>query len=546
MSLAPTLGSTVARRRRLHEQYASFSGLTDASRLAFLHGQRVALSADDLATAWDAAPAQWGGSEVRTHLYVHVPFCKSICTFCNYVRLRPASKDALDDYVERVCAQIAHIAPHARHLEVSSIYFGGGTPSVLAADQLDRVMTALDTSFRFHPDTGRHLEFDPAVLTKEKLDVAVSHGFRRYSFGIQSLDEAVNVAHNRGAQSRTLLQRRFDDLRAAKVDERSCDILLGLAGTEPAQMVDEIGELLRSYQPDLVNVFMLTPTQTYIDAHFDGDPERFWSHLRRFEHEALPRLGEVADAGGYEHQQGGGHVVRLARRGRKMSRRFRTYTPLSHLQGMPVNVLAFGPSARGSIYGALQFQHMQGADGWFTEGYRLTLEDEARSHLCMELRDEDQIDPVLFRRLHQTDFVSRFPLAAAVLAEAGLFDGEWGFRPQPRLERTRALMWLVDEERIEEEVSRHLNCDLRAEGVARWLHPLRPGQALPGGTVIDRFEDRRVFLRQGTALLGLRLAPPWQEGETPRVIALTSDLDAPAAAWVRDVRVLQRLMERNR
>ena len=132
----------ITRRQKLHQIYAKHSGLTDASRLAHLNGPRVEISNATLAQLWSKTTPQIEGTEVWNHLYVHVPFCKSICSFCNYERLRPSSADELQYYTTQVLKQIEHIAPHVQQLRFSSIYFGGGTPSVLSAKLLDQIMVS--------------------------------------------------------------------------------------------------------------------------------------------------------------------------------------------------------------------------------------------------------------------------------------------------------------------------------------------------------------------------------------------------------------------
>ena len=117
------------------------------------------------------------------HLYIHVPFCKSICSFCNYERLRPSSKEALHDYTRRLIQQIEGIAPSVEHLQFSSIYFGGGTPSVLSAEHLDSIVSSLEAHLRFTKDSSRHMEFDPAIMNAKKLQVMTKHGFEKLALG---------------------------------------------------------------------------------------------------------------------------------------------------------------------------------------------------------------------------------------------------------------------------------------------------------------------------------------------------------------------------
>ena len=96
-----TLGSGfVAGRERLQERYVSVSRLPDASRLAYLRGPLHVVTEKEVAALWaDAIANPSVEGETRNNIYIHVPFCKSICSFCNYERLRPSHPDLLKSWL---------------------------------------------------------------------------------------------------------------------------------------------------------------------------------------------------------------------------------------------------------------------------------------------------------------------------------------------------------------------------------------------------------------------------------------------------------------
>ncbi|MEC7984428.1 MAG: hypothetical protein VX278_04655, partial [Myxococcota bacterium] len=400
---------------------------------------------------------------------------------------------------------------------------------------------------------GRHMEFDPAVMNAEKLAVAQKHGFRRFSFGIQSLDAAVNTAHNRGAQSRSLLQKRFSELEASEYAlETSCDILLGLAGTNPEQMTREIEEILRDHKPNKIDIFMITPTQEYVQSHFNGQIQLFWDHLKQFEQFVPKHLDALAPRYNYTINRGQGHRILLSRipdhtrKRAKKSRHVRSYNPLSHQQGAPVNVLAFGPSARSSIFGIAQYQNMRQDQQWYTEGYHIQRRDEARIHLCYELRDRDTINRDTFHNLHQTEFSQRFPLAHHVWSTNGLLDpSKLLLQPQSRLERTKSLMWLVEEEKIEEEVARHFGMPLDQNHLYHLFQPLQTQTRLPGGSVLENIRDKHITLRLRNRSYDFRVAPGWNTKEAVRCIALNRIPPTDAPLLRKGIAVLRKLSSRN-
>ena len=147
--------------RKLHRLYASESEMVDASRLAYLLGPSKEWSEEAVAELWkDAAAASASGRKTHNHMYVHVPFCKSICSFCNYERLRPSRPELLQEYLDRCLQSIDRIAPSTQSLSFRSLYFGGGTPSTLPAKLLDQLLHKLSSHFQWHKHVSRQFEFD--------------------------------------------------------------------------------------------------------------------------------------------------------------------------------------------------------------------------------------------------------------------------------------------------------------------------------------------------------------------------------------------------
>ena len=148
------------------------------------------------------------------------------------------------------------------------------------------------------------LEFDPAVMNRERLDVLAAHRFDQLSFGIETLDPEINARHNRGRQGIELIERSFADLKAVGMDDVACDFLLGLEGTTPAGMLGEMETVLRRFQPNWVDIFMLTPTNAYLDSHFGGSWDAFWAHIRPFEETIPPALPALAARTGESYELG--------------------------------------------------------------------------------------------------------------------------------------------------------------------------------------------------------------------------------------------------
>ena len=304
----------VKNRKRLHDKYESLSSLIDASRFAYLRGEEEYWTEKEVAKLWqEALNNPISPSDPMNNLYVHVPFCKSICTFCNYERLRPSTTDLLKDYMDRMVKSVETLAPVLNSQTWHAWYIGGGTPSILPPKMLDRLLTTISNAFHFHPRAGKHFEFDPAVMSNQKTEILRKHGFEHFSFGIQTLDPKANELHNRGPQDMEMVEKRFKSFYENGLYDVSCDVLLGLAGTTAESILEDIRHILTEYQPRRIDVFSLTPTHTYVDQYFDGSFEAFWEHLRPFQELVVPSLAKIAKETGYNYHDGNGHHMMLER-----------------------------------------------------------------------------------------------------------------------------------------------------------------------------------------------------------------------------------------
>jgi coproporphyrinogen III oxidase-like Fe-S oxidoreductase len=468
----PITDDWMAHRRDLHKRYEDLVGLNDSSRLGYLHGKAHEWSETEIAEVWrNAATAQSRRRDAINHVYIHVPFCKSICNFCNYERLRPSSADLLKQFTERVFRSLHVIGPEVRPLKWHTLYIGGGTASVLPAPMLKRVLTAIDATLRWHPNSTRFFEFDPAVFNQKKLDVLLEHGFEHFSFGVQTLSSDVNVAHNRGPQGREIVQRRFSELRASGVFNISCDFLLGLAGMTPEKTISEIEEVLQ-LQPLCIDMYYLTPTLDYVKSHFGGDYERFWSHIKPF-HEQVPMLArEAAKRQGFRMRRGHGHNIILYRqmgpheRNKHKRGGIFSYTQLVDQQRRPLHLLGLGTSARSLIFGQAAIECRppeerkdgRGDDDHYYHGHDYGMEGEVRLFLSHILRDNDVIDRKMFSRIFGMDITEAIPEALSVWDKLGLVsfsDEEVRLTREERRQRVRTLLWCVPDDRIEYEVLRY-------------------------------------------------------------------------------------------
>jgi oxygen-independent coproporphyrinogen-3 oxidase len=193
------------------------------------------------------------GQNGRTSLYVHVPFCVVKCGYCDfnsYVLTDAASHDL---YLEALAAELRLAQVPA---QPSTVFIGGGTPTLLAAPRLRRLFEIL----RRHVDLDRcpevTIEGNPESVDRERADVARSCGVNRASLGVQSFDAARLAVLERAHDARRA-EEAYRQLRAAGFENLNMDLMFGLPGQLPGQWREDLDRALE-LRPDHLSCYNLT------------------------------------------------------------------------------------------------------------------------------------------------------------------------------------------------------------------------------------------------------------------------------------------------
>ncbi len=193
-------------------------------------------------------------------IYISVPFCRTKCSFCNFAS-GVFSQALFERYVNQVCAEINAADDLARQLggqwdrSVDSIYLGGGTPSVLAPDQLRRVFQTVRDNFDVERTAEITVECAPGTITSEVIDTLVGCGVNRVSLGVQSFVDKESASVGR-LHTRAITLHDIARLRASGIGNVSIDLIAGLPHQTEDSWEFSLSETLASGVPH-VSVYML-------------------------------------------------------------------------------------------------------------------------------------------------------------------------------------------------------------------------------------------------------------------------------------------------
>jgi oxygen-independent coproporphyrinogen III oxidase len=358
-------------------------------------------------------------------LYVHIPFCRSLCAYCgcNVIPTRDCTRG--EAYVDQVATEMVLVAGRGFEAPVAEIALGGGSPNFLAPDSLRALVGALERYFPIAPGARRSIELDPRSTSAAQIETLATLGFRACSLGVQDLAKPVQDAirrHQSVQETRWLVERA----RAAGFDDVNIDMVYGL----PRQTED-------SFTATLDSVIALAPDRIALFgyAHLPSKlphqklVERAGRVLDPYERASLLLLAiERLSAAGYLHlgldhfAKPGSRLARAAAEHR-MVRTFQGY-----VEHQADTILGMGVSAISSTPRLFWQNHAELAP-WQADlvGQRLPIErgvaldddDRTRAAVIGELMTYGRVELGRLGAAHGVDPDSYFASELAALAGLG-------------------------------------------------------------------------------------------------------------------------------
>jgi putative oxygen-independent coproporphyrinogen III oxidase len=231
-------------------------------------------------------------------IYIHIPFCRSRCSYCDFAT-GLYQTEAASRYVEAVVNEIESTTV-ARNVAIDTIYFGGGTPSLLSPDQLRPILQAVRMQFRVDECAEVTMEMNPGTVAPEILRAFREQGVNRASFGAQTFDDGELARLGRSHNVADIL-KTFADLRVAGFDNVSFDLIAGLPGQGLERWQWNVEEAL-ALRPEHLSFYLLevhsgTPLAEHIRRGIQPTPDDDLAALM------YEWMLERAEQAGYEHYE---------------------------------------------------------------------------------------------------------------------------------------------------------------------------------------------------------------------------------------------------
>lgn len=339
-------------------------------------------------------------------IYLHVPFCRSMCWYCGCHTSVTKRDDPIAIYASGLRNE-AHLVAETigQRLPISHVHFGGGTPTVMTPETFADLVGALRYSFFLLPDAEIAVEIDPRTLTEPMSEALGFCGVNRASLGVQSFDPAVQRAINR-VQSFEQTAVAVERLRHAGVDKLNFDLLYGLSLQTVASCRDTVAKCIE-LRPDRFSVFGY--------AHVPS----FKKHQRKIAEDALPDSTErhlqsetiadaLVDAGyvrvGLDHFALPGDNLALAQRDGRLRRNFQGYTDDDADTLIGLGASSIGRMPQGFVQNAVatrDYLARIAEDRLATaKGYAFTDEDRFRADIIERIMCDMAVDLSRIARNH--------------------------------------------------------------------------------------------------------------------------------------------------
>lgn len=314
-------------------------------------------------------------------LYLHVPFCASKCKYCDFYSL--AAPGRMDAYLDAMCRAIRNWGERCGAYCVDTVYFGGGTPSLLGGERLARLLDETHRAFDIDADAEITVECNPDSMNDSLLDALHAAGVNRLSIGVQSAhDDELRMLGRRHTFGEA--RRAIENAYCHGFDNLSLDLMYALPAQDTALMLESLRALLR-LDPAHLSCYALK-----VEPGTPFDWENVVQPDEDEQAEMYLALCETLRAAGYEHYE----ISNWAQPGFRARHNSR-YWDLSEYLGI-------GPSAH-SLFAGRRFEYSRSLEDFLAGEAPVSEEDvdgfsPALEFLMLALRMSDGVQPEAFEK----------------------------------------------------------------------------------------------------------------------------------------------------
>jgi oxygen-independent coproporphyrinogen-3 oxidase len=331
-------------------------------------------------------------------VYVHLPFCESVCYYCACNKVVTRHHERAAEYLDALEHEISlHAQALGSRLRATQLHFGGGTPTFCSDAELSRLMEALRAAFEIAPDAECSIEVDPRTATPPRLRHLAALGFNRISFGVQDFDPEVQAAVHR-VQPFEMVRALMQSAREIGFVSINVDLIYGLPKQRPETFAQTIARVI-GLAPDRIALYgyahlpeRFKPQRRIVAAELPDGAAR----LAMLGHAIEAFTGTGYDYIGMDHFARHDDALAVAKREGKLHRNFQGYTtqPECDLIGLGVSAIGRVGHTHAQNAKTLEAYYRAIGAGRFAtvRGIELDGDDLLRRKIIMDLMCRGRVD----------------------------------------------------------------------------------------------------------------------------------------------------------
>lgn len=339
--------------------------------------------------------------------YIHVPFCKDICAYCDFTRCRYHAGLA-DRWGSCIEKEIKEKLAAAR---LRTLYIGGGTPSALSLLQLERLLKAV------HPYLSEVEEFtieaNPDSFTPDKIALCKKYGVNRVSLGVQTLQPKLLQSIHRQHTAEEVL-KRLQQIKAGGISNISIDLIYGLPNQTMAQWIQDLSTCVTQLDVQHISLYSLT-----IEEHSEFGRKNIQPMEEDLEADMYEYAVAYLKEAGFEHYE----ISNFAKEG-KRSQHNMTYWQYDDFIGIGMGASGKRQHCRYDNTKNMQTYFTKGAS---PEQFPLTIEQESFEMVMMSLRTKDGVNLKTFKQRYGQHLGQLYPQTISTCIQRGELIESKGF-----------------------------------------------------------------------------------------------------------------------
>ncbi len=332
--------------------------------------ERISLTYEGIKLLWGqlVSEIKAGKKKEVIDFFANIPFCSSKCRNCYFFQRIPKNDIEIESYLRYIEDAAKFFKEAFEGVRFTNLYIGGGTPSILTTEQIERVLKVIFENFKFFDYGERTFECNPWNMDEEKIKAIKKLGMNRVTFGVQSMNPELLRLHYRGHQTKEMVDDLIMGLQKHKL-YCNADLIFGMKKQSIKDVIETIDYMMKKKVNQITLHRMMN--QSSID-HADNTEKK----LEMFRKELIPHLEKVARKNGYScknHQFNIGSFLFnlegkdfgdiIAEKGEfripKGCKRFIGYTDIPNY---PFSFFGIGPMAQNYVFGHAKYKMLRGIE----------------------------------------------------------------------------------------------------------------------------------------------------------------------------------------